>query len=66
MEDKREAIIRQAILCKLGNGLDLFTADDLLTVAGITEEQLEEISGSITAKSKQKPKGKRTKGAIHE
>ena len=43
METDREEIIRKAILEKLSAGFDLFTADDILTVAGITNQQLEEI-----------------------
>lgn len=48
MEADREEIIRKAILEKLSPGIDFFTADDILAVAGVTEQaQLKEISESI-------------------
>lgn len=47
MEADREEIIRKAILEKLSPGIDFFTADDILAVAGIEQEQLKEISESI-------------------
>jgi len=56
MENDREHLIQRAILTKLGNGIDMFTADDLLTVAGITEDDLEEIRGSaISVAVKKQP-----------
>lgn len=50
METDREEIIRKAILEKLSAGFDLFTADDILAVAGITNQQLEEIRRGIRVK----------------
>ena len=50
METDREEIIRKAILEKLSAGFDLFPADDILTVAGITNQQLEEIRRGIRVK----------------
>ena len=50
MEADREEIIRKAILEKLSPGIDFFTADDILTVAGITNQQLEEIRRGIRVK----------------
>lgn len=50
METDREEIIRKAILEKLSAGFDLFTVDDILTVAGITNQQLEEIRRGIRVK----------------
>lgn len=50
METDREEITRKAILEKLSAGFDLFTADDILTVAGITNQQLEEIRRGIRVK----------------
>lgn len=47
MEADREEIIRKAILEKLSPGIDFFTADDILAVAGVTEQALAEIYSSI-------------------
>ena len=50
--NEREDIIRRAVLDKLGNSLNFFTADEILTVAGITPAQIKEIEETITAKTK--------------
>ena len=50
METDGEEIIRKAILEKHSAGFDLFTADDILTVAGITNQQLEEIRRGMRVK----------------
>lgn len=47
MEADRDEIIRKAILEKLSPGIDFFTADDILAVAGVTEQALAEIYSSI-------------------
>ena len=47
MNSQREDIVRQAVLAKLGSGFEFFTADDILAVAAIEQEQLKEISESI-------------------
>lgn len=47
MNKQPEDIVRQAILTKLGSGFELFTAEDILTVAGIDADQLKEIADSI-------------------
>ncbi len=62
MENDREKLLQRAILCKLGNGIDMFTADDLLTVAGITDNDLEEIwDSAISVAGKKKPAKKGVK-----
>ena len=47
MHTQREDTARQAVLAKLGAGHESCTADDILAVAGIEQEQLKEISESI-------------------
>ena len=43
----RDEIIREAVLEKLSEGINFFSADDILTVAGIDENQLRKISENI-------------------
>lgn len=47
MDTDREEIIRKAILEKLSPGIGFFTADDILSVAGIDKHQLEEVYNNI-------------------
>lgn len=47
MKNARDEIIRKAVLEKLSEGINFFSADDILTVAGIDEAQLKRISESI-------------------
>lgn len=49
MNENREMIIQKAIMAKLsGNAIDLFTAEDILAVAKIDDEQLNAISQTIS------------------
>lgn len=45
--DKRSEIIKNAVLEKLSDGIDFFTADDILTVAGISDADLQAIQQKI-------------------
>jgi len=59
MDADREEIIRKAIIEKLSSGFDYFTADDILTVAGIDETQLKKIAENIRPPIPKKPKTSR-------
>ena len=48
--DKRTAVIAKAAMVKLGDGLDIFTADDVLTAAGIDQTKLAQIWDSLLKK----------------
>lgn len=41
MEDERMTIIRTALASKLGNGFSMFTHDEVLIAAGLTDQDLE-------------------------
>ena len=43
MCDKRNQLITQAVLDKLGSGTGIYTSDDILTAANIKEENLKEL-----------------------
>ena len=47
MCDKRNQLITQAVLDKLGSGTGIYTSDDILTAANIKEENLKELLGGI-------------------
>lgn len=48
---QRDEIITKAVMQKLHEGFDFFTADDVLTVAGIDDKKLTEIRAAIQQKS---------------
>lgn len=48
--DKRTAVIAKAAMVKLGDGLDIFTADDVLTAAGIDQTKLAQIRDALLEK----------------
>lgn len=54
----RDEIIRKAVLEKLSEGINFFSADDILVVAGIDEGQLKRISDSIQIKAAPAQEGK--------
>ncbi len=45
--DKRSEIIQKAVLEKLSEGINFFTAEDILIVAGIDERKLREITSRM-------------------
>ena len=54
----RDEIIRKAVLEKLSEGINFFSADDILAVAGIDEGQLKRISDSIQIEAAPVQEGK--------
>lgn len=48
--DKRTAVIAKAAMVKFGDGLDIFTADDVLTAAGIDHTKLAQIRDALLEK----------------
>lgn len=48
---KRDEIITKAVMQKLHEGFDFFSADDILTVAGIDDKKLAEIRDTIQKKA---------------
>ena len=45
--NQRDEIITKAVMQKLHEGFDFFSADDILTVAGIDDKKLAEIRDAI-------------------
>jgi len=43
----RTDIIRQALMEKAGHGVSMFTADDILIVAGISEKEIKEFKRQV-------------------
>ena len=48
--DKRTTVIAKAAMVKLGDGIDIFTADDVLTAAGIDQTKLTQIRDALMEK----------------
>ena len=48
---KREELIQQAVIEKLHEGIQFFTADDILTVAGIDDKKLTQIRNQFLAEA---------------
>ena len=48
---KREEIIQRAVIDKLQEGIQFFTADDILAVAGIDDKKLAQIRKQILAEA---------------
>ena len=46
---RREELIRRALMEKIAGGMDIYTADDILTVADITDEEMQEFRENIQA-----------------
>ena len=59
----RSEIIRKAVLEKLSEGINFFSADDILTVAGIDDAQLKKISDSIKLEAVNAQEGRRKTAA---
>ena len=38
--NNREKLIKQALMDKLSDGMEIYTADDILTVADISDEEM--------------------------
>ena len=47
MNNKRNEIIKTALMDKVSGNINIFTADDILTVADISEEELQEFKEKI-------------------
>lgn len=45
---ERTEIIKRAIIDRLGDNVEFFSSDDILEVAGIMHEQLEQVLAEIT------------------
>jgi len=43
MENKREKLIKSALMDKISDDTNIYTADDILTVADISEEERQEL-----------------------
>ena len=53
----RDDIIKNAVLEKLSEGINIFTCDDILTVAGIDDAQLQAIAETIKTEASKAGKG---------
>jgi hypothetical protein len=47
MNSKRDKLIKNALLDKINDALSIYTADDILTAADITETELQEFHDKI-------------------
>lgn len=52
MCDKRNQLIMQAVLDKLGSGTGIYTSEDILTVANISDENLRDLLGKLQSNVK--------------
>ncbi len=52
MCDKRNQLITQAVLDKLGSGTGIYTSEDILTVANISDENLRDLLGKLQSNVK--------------
>lgn len=48
--DKRTAVVAKAAMAKLSDGIDIFSADDVLTAAGIDPPKLAQIKDALMSK----------------
>ena len=49
--NKRQEIIQRAVIDKLQEGIQFFTSDDILAVAGIDDKKLSQIKKQILAEA---------------
>ena len=52
MCDKRNQLIMQAVLDKLSSGTGIYTSEDILTVANISDENLRDLLGKLQSNVK--------------
>ena len=52
MCDKRNQLITQAVLDKLCSGTGIYTSEDILTVANISDENLRDLLGKLQSNVK--------------
>lgn len=52
MCDKRNQLITQAVLDKLGSGTGIYTSEDILIVANISDENLRDLLGKLQSNVK--------------
>ena len=52
MCDKRNQLITQAVLDKLSSGTGIYTSEDILTVANISDENLRDLLGKLQSNVK--------------
>ena len=53
MCDKRNQLITQAVLDKLGSGTGIYTSDDILIAANISDENLRDLLGKLQSNVKE-------------
>ena len=51
--NKRDELIKKALIDKLSGNISIYTADDILTVADISDEEMYEFQDKITSEIKQ-------------
>ena len=49
MSKKRDELIKSALMAKLSGGIDIYTADDILTAADISDAELQEFREKVQA-----------------
>ena len=49
MSSKREELIKSALMDKISDGFNMYTADDILTVADISEAEMQDFQYKIQA-----------------
>ena len=59
MNNKREELIKSALMEKLAPGITIFTADDILTVADITDEEMQKFREKIQVEAERLAKKKK-------
>lgn len=62
-DNARDEIIRKAVFEKLSEGINFFSADDILVVAGIDEAQLKRIYDGIKFEAEKPQTGRRKNAA---
>ena len=49
MSKKRDELIKSALMAKLSGGIDIYTADDILTAADISDAELQDFREKVHA-----------------
>ena len=53
MKNKRDELIQKALMDKLSGNISIYSADDILTVADISDEEMQEFYKKVTVEIKQ-------------
>ena len=61
MKNKRDELIKKALIDKLSGNISIYSADDILTVADISDEETQEFQEKITAEIRQLAEKKKKK-----